>query len=151
MLYLVKFSAASSYSNLFLAGQDSGIPRNHELFTQKLQRCGYATHLVGKWHCGHGHDWMRPENRGFDSFFGYLQGAEDHYTRIQLQRKDWYGVDFSDGGKPSNATWGHYGSDLYSKKVQEVLDKQTGPFFLYYSMQNVHYPLQVGYFVLFYK
>jgi len=129
--------------NVILAGQDSGIPRDRRLFTQGLQQCGYKTHLVGKWHCGHGHDWMRPENRGFDSFFGYLQGAEDHYTRIQLQRKDWFGVDFSDGGVPSNSTWGHYGSDLYSARVESILEtSKSNPFFLFYSMQNVHYPLQ---------
>ena len=45
-------------------------------------------------------------------------------------------------GKPSNATWGHYGSDLYSMKVDEILTAKEKPLFLYYSMQNVHYPLQ---------
>merc|ERR1711953_467868 len=130
--------------NVILAGQDSGIPRNKKLLPEFLKTCGYDTHLIGKWHCGHGHDWMRPENRGFDSFFGYLQGAEDHYTRMQFEAKDWYGVDFSADGKPSNATWGHYGTDLYSQREREILNNaESGkPFFLYYSMQNVHYPLQ---------
>ena len=103
------------------------------------------TDELGKWHCGHGHDWMRPDNRGFDSFFGYLQGAEDHWNRLQVQRKDWFGVDFSSDGRPTNSTWGRYGTDLYSSRAAGLLEdlgQSRDPFYLYYSMQNVHYPLQ---------
>lgn len=101
--------------------------------------------MIGKWHAGHAHEYMLPFNRGFDTFYGYLQGAEDHYSRLQCQGKNWCGVDFATENGPTNETYGTYGTELYSLRAQQVLDSikdEKKPFFLYYSMQNVHYPLQ---------
>ena len=35
---------------------------------------GYRTAVVGKWHLGYG-DLQHPNNRGFDSFYGFLEAA----------------------------------------------------------------------------
>lgn len=131
--------------NVILAGQTTGIPKEYSLLPQDLKSCGFSTHMVGKWHCGHSHEYMLPFNRGFDSYYGYLQGAEDHYSRIQCQAKEWCGVDFCTEKGPTNSTWGTYGTEIYSSQVARVLDdvaKDEKPFFLYYAMQNVHDPLQ---------
>ena len=46
----------------------------------KLKTVGYTTIQIGKWHLGQHHPGQLPINRGFDHHFGYLGGAEDHYT-----------------------------------------------------------------------
>jgi arylsulfatase B len=33
-------------------GGYQGIPKNVTGIAQKLKNAGYATHMVGKWHCG---------------------------------------------------------------------------------------------------
>ena len=55
------------------------------------------------------------------------------------------GVDFRDGGKSTNASFGQYGADIYSARIEKLVknhDFQEKPMFLYAALQNVHYPLQ---------
>jgi hypothetical protein len=42
---------------------------------EHLQRRGYRTELVGKWHCGHSKVAALPTARGFDRFFGLKGGG----------------------------------------------------------------------------
>lgn len=37
------------------------------------------TQTVGKWHMGYCDERYSPTFRGFDSFMGYLNGAEDYF------------------------------------------------------------------------
>ena len=71
---------------------------------------GYATHLVGKWHLGF-YKWPYvPTNRGFDSAYGFWDGAEDHYdhTRDKV-------VDFRNGTEPVLDLNGKYATFEYVK------------------------------------
>ena len=50
---------------------------------QALRDLGYATHMVGKWNLGFCNWRYTPTYRGFQSFYGYYNAAEDYYTHMQ--------------------------------------------------------------------
>lgn len=59
--------------------QPYGIALGVQLLPQYLQKLGFATHLVGKWHLGMAIKELTPTHRGFTSHFGYWTGYEDYY------------------------------------------------------------------------
>ena len=82
---------------------------------------GYATHLVGKWHLGF-YKWPYvPTKRGFDTAYGFWDGAADHYdhTRDGV-------VDFRNGTKPVTDLDGKYATYVYVK-VSNILLKLFEP------------------------
>ena len=54
----------------------TGIPANVPLMPDYFKKAGYATHAIGKWHLGFCHQNYTPTYRGFDSFYGFYNGAE---------------------------------------------------------------------------
>jgi len=94
---------------------------------------------VGKWHLGQNELAAVPTYRGFDSYFGYLSGAEDYYSHLV---KGAY--DLSDGTRTAFEFNGTYSTGLWVQKAVDIIhasDAST-PFFLYLAFQNVHWPLE---------
>ena len=60
----------------------TGLTMNSTLLPQRLKTLGYDTHLVGKWHLGFCNEQYLPTNRGFDTHYGFWEGAEDYYTKV---------------------------------------------------------------------
>ena len=71
------------------------MPLDEVTFADEMKLAGYRTHAgfmiliflisVGKWHLGHYCPQCLPQNRGFDTFYGYLTGAEDYYKKDSHQ------------------------------------------------------------------
>lgn len=103
------------------------------LLSESLHRAGYRTGLFGKWHLQ-----GSPMDRGFDHFFGFLEGFADHFSGAASYRLD-------------RAPFTDFPPDFYStdaltdRAIQFVSAPQTAPrpFFLYLSYQAPHNPLQV--------
>ena len=76
-------------------GYPFGLPLNQTTIANELKKGGYATHCVGKWDLGM-HKWdYTPTYRGFNSFYGYYDAAEDYYTHSVAA---WLGVSALDDG-----------------------------------------------------
>ncbi|TWT78904.1 Arylsulfatase precursor [Planctomycetes bacterium CA13] len=104
------------------------------LLSERLQQAGYRTAIIGKWHLpGH------PMDRGFDHFFGFLNGFTDHFegsTSYRLDREP-----FRDFGED------YYSSDDFTDRAIKFIrsspeSDSERPFMLYLSYQAPHNPLQ---------
>ena len=65
--------------------QANSLPKEIPTLADMLRDAGYATHMVGKWHLGYYAEDLLPTQRGFDSFFGFLNGIEHHYSHMHCR------------------------------------------------------------------
>jgi arylsulfatase A-like enzyme len=131
-----------------LAGHRSatGLTPEAPTIAEALRKQGYSTALIGKWHLGLAHQ-CRPNQNGFDYFYGFMAGCIDYYSHIF-----YWGM--SDGRhNPCHDLWennkevhedGSYFTDLVSQKaVEYIRDHSEGdkPFYLYLGYNAPHYPM----------
>ena len=65
------------------AGEPWGLDPDEKVLPQHLKSLGYESHMIGKWHLGYYNKSYLPTSRGFDSHFGFWNGAEDYFTHVQ--------------------------------------------------------------------
>ncbi|XP_045163121.2 arylsulfatase J-like [Mercenaria mercenaria] len=123
---------------VIIPGTNECSPLDLEFFPQKLQKLGYSTHIIGKWHLGSCSWNCTPMYRGFDSFYGYYEGKEDYYTKVIGP-----GIDFHENKKNLNDTT--YSAYLYADRGKMIINNhnKSKPLFLYIPFQSVHSPIQV--------
>ncbi|NLU67474.1 sulfatase-like hydrolase/transferase [Streptomyces sp. HNM0574] len=66
-----------------IADRTAGLDPDHPTLASLLRDEGYATALIGKWHCGHLPD-HSPVKSGWDTFFGNFGGALEYYSKLGL-------------------------------------------------------------------
>lgn len=113
-------------------GNDAvGIPASETNLAQMLRGGGYTTAVIGKWHLG-GDPEFRPNVRGFDEFYGFLDGNISYYPGSgQFWHND------APTEKPPYAT------DGFGEKAVDFIHKNAGrPFFLYLAFNAPHTPMQ---------
>ena len=124
----------------------SGIPPKMTGIAEKLKTAGYEAHMVGKWHAGSVTLDQIPTGKGFDTYFGYLQGMNDYYREWFKACNKTPVVDLWDNNQPA---WGLNGTDyeeaMFTERVLQVVKHHdpTKPLFLYYAPHIVHSPLEV--------
>lgn len=123
----------------------SGIPTSQSTLSDMLNDAGYTCGMVGKWHVGHS-DEQVPNARGYDSFFGFLNGSHD-YTRWESEfgpnRSLWPLFRNREALPAQEDT---YLTDRFSNEAVEFIEqasKKEAPFFLYLAYNAVHHPWQV--------
>jgi len=131
------------------SGHPHALGVEHPTLAEELKAAGYATHMVGKWHLGYYKEAVQPLARGFDSFFGFLNGAEYYFSHVgRCEFPGWecqgpnacWGVDFFNQSQPVFST--EYSTDLLTRRAEEVIlhhrPEADGPLFLYLPYQAVH-------------
>lgn len=124
----------------------SGLLPKTPTIATALKKEGYRTALIGKWHLGLQHE-SRPNQNGFEYFYGFLAGCIDYYSHIF-----YWGM--ADGKTdPTHDLWendtevhqdGQYFTDLLTEKSVEYIREsaqQQEPFFLYLAYNAPHYPM----------
>ncbi|MDP0494588.1 MAG: sulfatase-like hydrolase/transferase [Verrucomicrobiota bacterium JB024] len=105
-----------------------GAPQNLDgqmTLAQRLQKAGYRTGLVGKWHCGKGNI----PQPGFDYYFSYTSGQYPHRGTLR----------FTEMGEPRE--YEGYNSDPIVDKACEFLAvEDERPWFLFVGLVNTHSP-----------
>lgn len=135
-----------------LSNVDSGWPsgrgrisRRAALVSEILQEAGYNTFAVGKWHvapmretgpAGPFDEW--PLGRGFNQFYGFMNGATDHFYPELVH--DNHAV--LPPGSPDDGY--HLTADLVDRSIGYVADhiahSPDRPFFLYLPLGAAHAP-----------
>ena len=81
-----------------------GLDERKKLLPQYLQEIGYSSHIVGKWHLGYCREAYHPLSRGFDSFYGCLNGQVNYTDHLTTKA-----LDFFDNREPVLAAQGQFG------------------------------------------
>jgi arylsulfatase A-like enzyme len=74
--------------------------------SQVLQRAGYKTAALGKWHLGMQSNAYTPTFRGFDTYTGYYAGAEEHFTHYKAgEGKNYFDLANNSGSRLCQPTF----------------------------------------------
>jgi len=145
-------------------GQAVGLNPSEKTVASYLRDLGYATKMVGKWHCGDQPEFL-PTRHGFDSFYG-LPYSND-MGRQCTNRAGWLHELQRDCGLNYNGAGADTLADQYpplpllrdgeviqeqpdqaalteryvEEAVRFIREKKDQPFFLYFAHMYVHLPI----------
>ncbi|MFP6620121.1 MAG: sulfatase-like hydrolase/transferase [Pirellulaceae bacterium] len=114
------------------------LARDAVLLPQIMQKAGYTSAIIGKWHLGLKKP-DRPTDRGFEFFHGFLGDMMDDYY---LHRR--HNINYMRRGEQEIDPEGH-ATDLFSDWACDYLKSrrnQEQPFFLYLAYNAPHTPIQ---------
>lgn len=128
-------------------GYSGEIPLDAPTLAEHLRAAGYETIMTGKWHntptldcvqSGPKHSW--PAQRGFDTFYGFMEGETHFFFPTQLMMgNQLVPVDAYPRDYYSTDDW----TDHAIRYLKELRAASTDkPFLLYIAQNAVHAPLQ---------
>ena len=123
------------------------LPRSAATLADVLRGAGYGTYVTGKWHltpmrecsaAGPFHNW--PLQRGFDRFYGFMQGETDQfYPELTSDNHHIEAPALPEEGY-------HVSEDIVDRSINMVRDQVSlvpeRPFFLYVAFGATHSPHQ---------
>ena len=110
------------------------IPEDEVLLSEVLQRRGYHTGMVGKWHLGDkpGHI---PNDRGFDSYYGALHSNDESPYHIYRDRE----IELRHPVDQDQLT-----GNFTREAEAFIRQSREGPFFLYLAHAMPHEPIHAS-------
>ena len=112
------------------AGDTRGLPAGTTTSAGLLQRGGYRTALIGKWHLGHHTQAQQPNAHGFDVFYGLLQPNDAE----QPLYRDTLAID-------EPVEQGSLTRRFTEEAISFIENNTQRPFFLFLSHSAPHIPL----------
>ncbi len=131
-----RYQQRFGFDNNLPPGFRGGLDLGEQLCSQRIKRLGYQTGLIGKWHLGYPPAYQ-PNSRGYDSFYGVLQGSRDYFP-IDNPSPHRVILDNVTPTPESGYVTDRFG-DAACKFIKSNVDR---PFFLFVSFTSPHSPLQ---------
>lgn len=122
-------------------GDDIGLSSSETTVATQLQNAGYATKLIGKWHCGDQPEFL-PTRHGFDEYFGipYSNDMGRQSNRVDNPPLPLLRNETVIQAQPDQRGI----TERYTDEALQFINKnQSKPFFLYLAHMYVHVPLFV--------
>ena len=120
-------------------GQSLGLNPSEKTVASLLKEVGYATKIVGKWHCGDQKEFL-PTRHGFDSYYGIpysndmgRQTPDDKYPPLPLL--------FDEDVIQEQPDQASVTERYVEESVRFIRANQDTPFFLYFAHMYVHLPI----------
>jgi len=117
---------------------DLGMDTTETSIASAMKLQGYQTAVFGKWHLGEASQY-HPNNRGFDEFYGFLEGGRSYFPH-KMNDRPGDPREIQHNGKHVDFTG--YLTDVLGDKTVDYIDAQKdNPFFVYLSFNAVHTPM----------
>lgn len=148
----VRSGMCSDRSRVLFPNSLHGLPATEITLAEQLQKAGYATACIGKWHLGHRPEYL-PTNHGFDSYFGIPYsndmdrvGGGNYWEFADSIPYEYYNVpllrDTTVVERPVNQ---HSLTQRYTgEAIRKIRELKDGPFFIYLAHNLPHIPLFVS-------
>ncbi|MDB4378913.1 sulfatase-like hydrolase/transferase [Akkermansiaceae bacterium] len=131
-----RYQQRFGYDNNLPPGFQSGLDLKEKFGVNYLKPLGYTTGLVGKWHLGYPEEY-HPNKRGFDWFYGLLQGSRPYY---EIPKPSAHRV-IQENGRITKED--SYVTDRFGDAAcRFIRENKEVPFFLFVSFTSPHGPLQ---------
>jgi arylsulfatase A-like enzyme len=117
--------------------ESNGLPLSEKTIADAMKLAGYQTIALGKWHLGYAPK-FHPLSRGFDDFYGFLQGSRSYFplkkpTGLNRMLRD---------REPAKEDFTYTTDDLAAKAADYIRQNKGRPFFMYLAFNAVHAPFQ---------
>ena len=108
---------------------DNAIDRNHPHVAKELQKAGYQTGMIGKWHLG-------TEPAGFD-YYNVLPGQGRYHNPLLIRTGDW---EKGPNGRPQTTEYGGHSTDVIANEAINFMQRaeRDRPFFLMCHFKAPH-------------
>ena len=134
---------------------DMGVATDQIMLGDVLQKAGYHTLQLGKWHLGESPK-FQPQNRGFSETLGFTGGGSMYLPKTDprvvnsiqgfdpIDQQLWARMQFyvaKDGGEPFQPAR-HMTDYLTDEAISAIDANKNRPFFMYLAYNAPHTPLQ---------
>lgn len=121
-----------------------GISPEITTLPEALQKAGYSTHHIGKWHLGHNHPLAEPGRQGFDTWFGFLTALSLKHGNLKQIGKSYHNPWLQENGQAPKQHKGHLTDILTKAAIDKIKQssKKEKPWFINLWFFAPHKPIQ---------
>lgn len=148
--YPIRNGMCSDTRRVLFPDSARGLPKSEVTIGSMLQKAGYETHAIGKWHLGHLPEYL-PTNHGYDTYFGIpysndmdaIKDAPKGRARFQNPKSEYFNVPLMRGTeiveRPADQTT--ITKRFTEEAVSKIKASADKPFFIYLAHNLPHVPL----------